>query len=171
MKIKHFILLFLFSLIALYSYSQRVKNNSVSREVIIELPDSLIKCRVLNYKPDIDIEDNLVYYWYYSGKIHKNSGHYAGYLLHDNYIVLDSEKNMLTKGTFFKGTKHGIWKTWYPKGGLKSSKEWKKGLPHGKWTFYDATGNLIKQEYYKEGKKTTAEENSNEGIFRRFFKD
>lgn len=132
------------------SYSQKIKTDS--REVVINYPDSTLKAKITyktkKYKP----ENFQVYYWYKSNDIKKNLGGYSGQLLDGKYCVFDLDDNMLTEGFFTMGIKCGVWKKWFPKGGLQKIEEYKNGKKHGTFIHYLPTGSLAEVVHYKYGK-------------------
>jgi len=133
-------------------YAQKMEDVVKNRMVVITTVDSTVKAFILNHKIDIKPDNKLSYYWYRNNQVNKNQGGYSGYLLDGCYEVYDNDKNMLKKGTFKKGLKTGIWKSWDKEGNLFSEIHWDKGQKDGKEIIYTNGKKAI--NYYKNGEET-----------------
>jgi hypothetical protein len=145
-------LVLIFSLSALAPiYSQKNGAKFHSREVIFQVRDTLIRANILtgdlNKKPDPDKN----YFWYSKGIINSNIGGYGGKLFNGVYLSFLNNK-LIESGQFFKGTKTGIWKTWYTSGRLRQICSWKEGYPNGKYTFFNESGLVEKNGFYRNNK-------------------
>jgi len=134
-------------------YSQKTKLNMKNSEVIVVYPDSTVKAIVLLKNFTKTPKNNLTYYWYYQDNINKNLGGYSGKILDGKFLVFDLEKKLIGEGYFKKGLKHGVWKRWYPKGGLISIEKYKNGQKNCVSTLFDKTGKTISIIQYKKGFK------------------
>jgi antitoxin component YwqK of YwqJK toxin-antitoxin module len=106
---------------------------------------------IYNKPVERKIRDNVTYYWYKAGKIHKNEKGYSGSLLDGRFEKYDLNGNLLEKGTFKKGVKDGLWKTWDMDGNLTEESSWKKGFRQN-ITRYSKTGEILSELNYKKGK-------------------
>ncbi|MEN0052362.1 MAG: hypothetical protein AAGC65_01770 [Mucilaginibacter sp.] len=91
---------------------------------------------------------DLNYYWLGGGIIHQLQGGYSGQLLHGSYQEYDLRKNLRMQGTFQRGLKDGIWKTWNESGKLVSIVTWDKGWLTGPFTLYTTEGKEKTSGYY-----------------------
>ena len=55
---------------------------------------------------------DISYYWVRDGLLKSTSGNYSGYLLHGLFEKFDTKDNLIEKGTFLYGAKHGNWTEW-----------------------------------------------------------
>jgi antitoxin component YwqK of YwqJK toxin-antitoxin module len=151
-------------LIPLSSTGQSVSWFPLVREVIVNYTDSVVRAHILVQTGEPETEDHLMYYWYKQNQIYKNMGGFSGDLLHGEYLVFDIQKNLITKGYYESGLRHGGWKYWYPNGIIRMALEYKDGLPDGKVLFYNKTGQLTAVEEYRNGvhvnNKTDASKNT-----------
>lgn len=92
-----------------------------------------------------------IYYWYKSGQIHHSRGGYDGQMLDGPYSVSDIHHNLVEQGTFVKGRKTGVWKTWYPSQNIKSQRYYFPNSDIQNITVYDSAGAVIKKGTYKKG--------------------
>ncbi len=105
---------------------------------------------VCDIKPSVKCE----YTWYLNNAINTTQGNFGGKLLHGTYSkYLYKTHQLVTKGSYEKGVKTGIWHEWNPDGTFSSVVEYKNGYKHGNASFYDTSGNLIEECSFKEGKK------------------
>ncbi len=121
------------------------------REVTINTNDSTVVFNILLDKGKNSIENELVYFWYLSGRIHKNRGGYGGHLLDGVFQSYGEEKHLIVQGEFHQGLKNGVWKVWYENGEYKRIEEWRKGRIHGKIKYFSDAGELISIVNYKNG--------------------
>ncbi|MDB5122342.1 MAG: hypothetical protein JWP94_471 [Mucilaginibacter sp.] len=68
------------------------------------------------------------YYWYSANAIHSTQGGYSGKLLNGVYTEYYLNKNVKEQGTFNKGLKTGLWKSWNEDGTLNHAARWKNGV-------------------------------------------
>ena len=81
-----------------------------------------------------------MYYWQGNNRILRTQGAYNGKLLHGPYQLTNRSEQLLGSGTFSKGLKTGLWRTWRPDGTLSSSRHWFRGRPRGRSVEYDENG-------------------------------
>ena len=125
-----------------------------TREVIIIQGDSTVKAHVMyNSEKRIRTKDGMKYHWYAANSIRQNIGDYDGKLLSGPFKIFDGKNNLVLKGEYQYGLKHGKWTAWYPDGKVKSIENWKKGNLHGAHTIYSAEGKLVEQSEYRKGEK------------------
>lgn len=117
-----------------------VKNDHFFVETFIEISQKKIK-----------VNSNLIYYWYKSRSINSTKGGYSGHLLDGNFDKFSLNKKLIEQGTFKRGLKHGIWKSWYQNGELKSRCNYKKGLKHGQEILYNQEGIVTGEHKYNRG--------------------
>lgn len=102
----------------------------------------------------IKFKKEATYYWYKAGKIHKNYNDFDGTVLHGFYQKKKlATKELVEKGFFKYGLKHGVWKNWFVNGNLKNLELWNKGLRNGNYSSFDNNGTLLIKGNYKKGKK------------------
>lgn len=93
------------------------------------------------------------YYWFDNRVIHSTRGGYSGTLLNGQYVeYYYPENNLLTKGSFRNGLRHGTWSIWDVNGILRERSEWHNGNLVNLKHLYNTTGQLCKIETYKKGK-------------------
>lgn len=102
-------------------------------------------------KLEIEIDDNLFYYWYKENKINRTQGGLDGKALHGNFTVFFNSGKLKEKGQFNIGLKDGKWKKWYDNGNLYEVGNWENGLKTGKWVQYEKEGRLAVVANYKDG--------------------
>ncbi len=127
------------------------------REIVAKHKDSTVRAHILIHKENIKTSDRLMYYWYNQHKINQNMGGYSGDLLQGEYLVFDNDKNLITKGNFERGLKHGTWKHWDANGVLKNSIDYHFGLIDGEVKIYDSEGRLVETKEYKAGEEQIKE--------------
>ncbi len=66
---------------------------------------------------------------------------------YDNYGILTIE------GYLSNGKKQGTWTGWYDEVQKKEEMEYKDDVLNGKWTHWYIDGELMREEYYENGKK------------------
>lgn len=135
--------------LASVSLAQEVYKPQITREIILNSPDSTVRFDIYIKKVDIKINDRLIYAWYNADKLFFNQGGYSGRLLNGKYLVFDKNKKLRTEGVFSNGLKNGIWKTWNESGIITSTIKWEKGQREGESLFYDSYGKLKKVVPYK----------------------
>ena len=96
---------------------------------------------------------NKIYYWFKGGLIHNTQSGMTGELLHDKFIKMYHSNQLAEQGTFKKGLKIGLWKTWFTNGMVETTQKWRNGLQSGKFFRYDENGFLIEKGSFNCGKK------------------
>ncbi len=123
------------------------------QEFTISSADSVIVFEVVSKKdPNIKVQNDRKYYWYYANAILITNGGYDGKLLNGNYTSFFINKNLKEKGKFKDGLKIGEWKIWYENGNLKEVSFWKNGLKNGDYTLFEISGDIIEKCLYKDNK-------------------
>ncbi len=141
------ILLILILIIPGYPLSGQMKNNNISREVIINSRDSVVKIEILTGMPKrIKLNDENLYYWYHNNQIGTNYGGFAGSLLHGKYELL-SDKKLVKAGYYEYGLKSGTWYIWTEKGQISSLINYKDGKRNGYFMHYDINGIRVTGNY------------------------
>lgn len=87
---------------------------------------------------------NRFYYWQGPTQILRTAGAYDGRLLSGAYQLTSRNGNLLGNGTFRKGLKTGLWRTWREDGTPLTSSHWHQGRRRGKVSRYDESGRLLK---------------------------
>lgn len=107
-----------------------------------------IRADILPLKSDPKIKNDRYYYWYLNNVIHSTQGGYNGQLLNGHYTAFYPDKNLKEEGDFKSGLKEGEWKTWNPKGDLKSVTNWREGMmvPDSQQPFWKKIPLLNKKE-------------------------
>jgi antitoxin component YwqK of YwqJK toxin-antitoxin module len=160
----------LYSIISLFILTatinaQKIDLLPISKEVIVEYEDSLVRANVLLEKENIEVDFSIIYFWHNKGVLSHNMGGYTGELLHGEYLVFDNQMNLITKGKFDKGIKEGIWKRWNANGMLKQIMNYKKGKLDGELLSYNETGKIIDIKEYKNGELVVKEEKQRKSLF------
>lgn len=91
------------------------------------------------------------YHWYTQDTILSTQGSFSGRLLNRTFKAFYPNHNVYQEGLFQYGLKEGLWRVWYPAGGLKSEYSWKKGALHGDFIEYDEAGKKKVKGRYREG--------------------
>lgn len=139
----------------------------ITKEVIIDYSDSLVRTHVLLKKETIKTELSLTYYWHDKGILSQNMGDYTGELLHGEYLVFGKNKKLIRKGYFDKGIKQGVWKKWNEKGLLLCVEEYHKGKLHGEVILYDEYGNSRIVRNYRNGNLVEKEKSEKISFFKK----
>jgi len=95
-------------------------------------------------------EPELEYHWFRAQQLQVTVGGAAGRLLDGPYQAFHPDGQLLEAGTFKKGVKNGVWRTWRNNGDLASVVDWKNGRLHGDSTGY-AHGSVVRQTIYRRG--------------------
>ncbi len=136
-----------------YCFSQE-KAYTSSKEKIYKDANFIYEFQIRNKESNIKPKKEVSYFWYKSKTIHSSFFDYSGKLLHGDYVKLEKNTSqLLEKGTFKKGIKIGVWKTWYTTGVLKTNESWKDGFKHGTYEEYNKKGLLVQRGNYKKGLK------------------
>jgi hypothetical protein len=102
---------------------------------------------------DKKVKTNKTYYWFKGGAIHNTQSGVAGELLHGKFTKMYHSNQLAEEGFFRKGTKRGLWKTWYANGVLETTQYWVSGLKSGLYLHYDQNGKLIEKGRYTNSRK------------------
>lgn len=89
------------------------------------------------------------YYWFKAQKVIQTQGGASGVLLNGSYEAFYSNKQLVRKGVFVKGLKHGEWLYWTENGILALKENWKKGKQLGEQLKYSAQGDISERLFYK----------------------
>jgi antitoxin component YwqK of YwqJK toxin-antitoxin module len=98
-------------------------------------------------------KENKIYYWFKGGLIHNTQSGMTGELLQDKFVKMYHSNQLAEQGTFKKGLKTGLWKTWYPSGVLETTQKWSNGLQTGTFFRFNENGLVIEKGNFKKGKK------------------
>jgi len=149
---KKTILIFFLFLVPLFNNIAQITTGKYhTREVIIQLGDTIIKANILTGELKKRIRPDRVYFWYSKNTINSNLGGYAGKLFHGPYTAF-YENKLIESGEFSKGLKTGAWKIWYLNGRIKEIHSWKDGMLSGHSYWYSGRGNLETELIYRKGK-------------------
>jgi antitoxin component YwqK of YwqJK toxin-antitoxin module len=107
---------------------------------------------VVNKPVKRKVKENVDYYWYKAGEIHKNEEGFTGSLLNGKFEKYDNKGNLIETGCFKKGVRHGLWKLWNEQGGLVRKTFWKKGFRE-QMIGYSESGEIKEIYNYKNAKK------------------
>lgn len=129
--------------------AQSLAEEIKTREVFVNLPDSMLRINILVKPGKLKIQPDKTYFWYGSESVMSNRGGYSGYLLHGRYTQFDRKKRLRAEGYYNQGLKDGLWKQWDEHGEMISAINWKHGLKQGESRFYNQRGKLQKTLYYK----------------------
>ncbi|CAN5280424.1 hypothetical protein BH09BAC6_BH09BAC6_10840 [soil metagenome] len=119
-------LVLLFSLFSVYVYGQKLPDYGFDKVRISDSTKTVL-AEIMPVTSAPAIKSNLYYFWYSANKIHSTQGGYSGKLLNGRYIEYFLNKNLKEQGTFKKGLKEGIWKSWNEDGMLRQVIMWKSG--------------------------------------------
>ena len=145
-------ILFIYLLITNFALAQKMPDSGVNR-VRITLADKTLKFEITSASLAIPAYTTKTYYWYGGNQVNFTQGGYSGKLLNGNYYEYYLNKNLKTEGTFEKGLKTGIWKTWDEGGLLLDMLTWKKGVKNGLYKIFGAGGKITEHGTYKLGKQ------------------
>lgn len=139
-KIYHFmrnIFIVILFLTASAVYAQKIPETAAYRVRIYE-SDKTILAEINPVKSPPAAKPGLDYYWYDADIIHATPGGYSGKLLNGLYTAFYLNKDLREQGTFNKGLKSGVWKSWNEDGTLKAVSAWEKGrlVPEGSPSFW-----------------------------------
>jgi len=134
--------------------AQILKKQYNSRDIVLNRQDTTIYCSVLIDKSNRPVKTDRMYFWYMNGKMGKNMGGYAGYLMHGEYKVFVDENKLIEKGFFKHGLKDGRWITWYGNGNIMETILYKEGLKNGPNIKYSEQGMRMDTVIFKNDKVT-----------------
>ena len=83
--------------------------------------------RILYKNVNIQLNQDVCYYWYRNGRLGFNMGNYSANLLDGKYEKFDLKGKLCEKGNFKFGTKDGNWTYWDTNGNIKKEERWNKG--------------------------------------------
>jgi hypothetical protein len=141
----------LFSLLCLYTFAalgQKLPDYGLNKVRITDTSRTILAVIAPVSSPPT-ANTKVSYYWYSADAIHATQGGYSGKLLNGPYIEYYPDKNLKQQGTFKKGLKEGIWKTWNTDGTLHSITKWKHGVEKS-----DKRVPLLKGLFTRKQKKT-----------------
>lgn len=73
-------------------------------------------------------------------------------------VVRDTVTNQITGIVeTLRGQRHGDFRQWFPNGRKDVAGQWRFGAMHGEWTYYDSAGNVIRREWWDDGKMIRGE--------------
>jgi len=123
---KYIIAIFLcsFSIAAL---AQKMPDEGFNK-VRITLSDLTILAEINPVSSNPTVKSNLFYFWYEANAIHSTQGGFSGKLLNGLYSEYYPERNLKRQGSFKKGLKSGLWKSWNRDGTLAELTKWKMGI-------------------------------------------
>jgi len=145
------IIFFFFLIIIQFSPLFAQTPNDNLRIITVTQGDSLIKAGICYTYPKEIPKTQALFYWYFSGKIHRNCGSYSGKPLHDKYEAFDKNNNLIEQGRFNYGLKQGTWAKWYSNGIRKEISNYKNGIKEGENLLYNEKGFLISKETFRKG--------------------
>lgn len=117
-------------------YQNRLRVDSTGKSLVFHVTDETAKTR-----------KRIFYYWFKSGHIHKTEGSYDGKLLHGKYQATDMKKRLVEEGSFHKGVKTGLWRTWHENGHLRTVMKPRLFSRGFYYKEYDSTGSILKFGY------------------------
>src|SRR5258708_1659280 len=121
------ILLILLLLTSGSAYAQKLPDIGLNKVRIIE-SDKTIVAEIYPAGSKPNIKTDLYYFWYSANMIHATQGGFSGSLLNGQYTAYYLNKNLKEQGSFKKGLKNGVWKTWNEDGTLNQASTWKDGF-------------------------------------------
>lgn len=102
---------------------------------------------------NVKVKTNRFYYWFKGGAIHSSEFDYSGELLEGGYEKFYLNNQLAEKGSFKKGLKVGLWKTWHTNGAIETKQNWKNGQKSGVFLHYNDQGELIEKGRFRGNKK------------------
>jgi antitoxin component YwqK of YwqJK toxin-antitoxin module len=121
------IIVLLFSLFSVYVYGQKLPDYGFDKVRISDSTKTVL-AEIMPVSSAPAIKSNLYYFWYSANKIHSTQGGYSGKLLNGRYTEYYLNKNLREQGSFKKGLKEGLWKSWNEDGKLMHETYWKNGI-------------------------------------------
>lgn len=92
------------------------------------------------------------YYYYHHQNIHSAVGAYIGNPLDGLYVKHLRDGQLLEKGQYKSGLKHGVWKKWYRFGNICEKARWHKGKGRWRRSLYAEDGTLEARYKWKKNK-------------------
>ncbi len=102
---------------------------------------------------ETEIKSDRIYYWFKGGAIHNSEYGISGELLDDTFDKFYLNNQLAEQGSFNRGLKHGLWKTWYANGVIETTQYWDNGRKKGTFYRYANDGQLMEKGRYKANKK------------------
>jgi antitoxin component YwqK of YwqJK toxin-antitoxin module len=129
------------------AYAQKLSDYGYDKVRIVET-DKIIEAEIIPVNSGLGIKNDRFYYWYDNNSIHTSQGGYSGKLLNGLYETYYLSHNLKEQGTFKKGLKDGVWKSWNPDGTLNKEINWKNGVmvPDNSVSFWDKFNVLKRKE-------------------------
>jgi len=78
---------------------------------------------------------------------------YKDGLLNGEFLMYASNGNLLERGNYLNGEKHGKWTSWTEEGIKTGEINFEEGLKDGKWQIWDESGVLRYVMFYEVGEK------------------
>jgi antitoxin component YwqK of YwqJK toxin-antitoxin module len=125
------------------------QKESGQRQILISMPDSVIKTSILEKQMKKKVTHSCIYYWYYAGQINHNLGGFSGKLITGSYEVFDNKHRLIVSGKFHNGTKEGNWIRWHLNGEIKEICSFRNGKLEGTLKSYNNMGGLLTDMHYK----------------------
>ncbi|WP_068473241.1 toxin-antitoxin system YwqK family antitoxin [Saccharicrinis aurantiacus] len=151
MKLCVFLLLHLCCSLVLLSQKKFIPEYNDGSKIFIVAGDSLIQISVIRNTDDIKLYPNRFYHYYKNNNIHKAKGGYIGKLLDSQYLLSTRNGQLIERGNYKKGLKHGEWVKWHINGELSSVCTWKKGKGKGKQYNYNINAELLSIYKWSKG--------------------
>jgi antitoxin component YwqK of YwqJK toxin-antitoxin module len=127
------------------------QGDDFSRTIVVREGNTISKATIATEKDKPILQTDLVYHFYFRGKIHSAQGSYTGNLLHGAFETYYENNSLMSQGNYYQGLKHGRWKQWYHNGNLELIETWKKGKREGEFEHYNLDGSVSKSGKYKNG--------------------
>lgn len=143
------LLIFLSGVFTLKVSAQSYSDQFLTHRVITNFDDHTVIAYVKPFG-NVSILNDRTYYWFSGKQINTTQGGYSGKLLNGEYQDFYTNKNLKESGSFFKGLKDGVWKTWNESGMLNDLFTFKNGRKNGVYAKYDHTGKVLEQGSYKD---------------------
>lgn len=125
------------------------QKESEQRQILISMPDSVIKTSILEKQKKGKVTPSRIYYWYYAGQINHNFGGFSGKLITGSYEVFDNKHRLIVAGKFHNGTKQGNWIRWHLNGAIQEICSFRNGKLVGNLKTYNNMGLLLTDTHYK----------------------
>jgi len=114
------------------SIAQRMPKLPKTREVVVNVKDTVIKASILIKKIRTPYKDSVVYAWYGNNKLNYSMNTFPKNPLHGLYTKYDGNKNLIAQGEYKKGLKCKRWIEWDSKGVMTAMYKYRKGRPSGR---------------------------------------
>ncbi|WP_426672084.1 toxin-antitoxin system YwqK family antitoxin [Mucilaginibacter sp. McL0603] len=121
-----YVIFFVVCLISVVAHSQNLPAYGLDKVRIIQ-PNETVVAEIVPISGEPTVKPKLFYYWYSANAIHSSQGGFSGKLLNGQYTTYYPDKNLKEQGSFKKGLKDGIWKSWNTDGTLATMITWKRG--------------------------------------------